>query len=210
MLGQLPTKLDIGGVSCDINPDFRNVLQIIDALNDTALSDGEKTFILLRRLYPRFDMLPRDRYADAVQAAFSFIECGKSGDKKKRAPKVVDWGKDEQLIFAAVNKVAGREVRTEPFLHWWTFLGYYQSVDREDLFSFVISIRQKKARCKKLEKYETEFYNANREMCDIAPVVDRKKEAEDYMAALYAELTAEAEAGAGAKTETKGGGNDGE
>ena len=43
-------------------------------------------------------------------------------------------------------------------------------------------------------------------MCDIAPVVDRKKEAEDYMAALYAELTAEAEA----ESETKGGGNDGE
>ena len=187
MLGQLPTSLELRGESYSIDPDFRNVLQIISAMSDKELNDEEKVYILLRRLYTSFDRIPRELYEDAIKAALNFIECGRNTEKKSD-PKVVDWNKDEQLIFAAVNKVAGREVRDTP-MHWWTFLGFYQSIDHEDLFSFVVSIRQKKARHKKLEKYESDFYNANRSLCDIAPVTSRKKEAEDYLAALYAELT---------------------
>lgn len=187
MLGQLPTRLEIKGYIYDINPDYRNILQIISALNDNELEDGEKVFILLRRLFSRFELIPKDDYADALKSALLFIDCNRESSGKP-APKVVDWEKDEQLIFAAVNKVAGSEVRTVDFMHWWTFLGYYQSVDRDDLFSFIVSIRQKKANGRKLEKYESEFYSANRTMCEINHV-DKKKEAENYLAALYAELT---------------------
>ena len=187
MLGQLPTSLDIGGKSYCIDPDFRNVLQIVSAMSDDELTNEEKAYILLRRLYTDFYRMPEEQYSEALKAALDFIECGRSTEKK-HSPKVVDWCKDEQLIFAAVNKVAGREVRDTP-MHWWTFLGFYQSIDREDLFSFVVSIRQKRARHKKLEKYESEFYNANRSLCDIEPIINRKKEAQDYLAALYAELT---------------------
>ena len=66
----------------------------------------------------------------------------------------VDWEKDEQLIFAAVNHVAGQEVRALPYLHWWTFMGYFQSIDRDDLWATVLLIRQKKARGRRLEPYE--------------------------------------------------------
>ena len=92
------------------------------------------------------------------------------------------------MIFSAVNKVAGREVRAVEYMHWWTFLGYFQTIDRDDIWGFVLTIRQKKAKKRKLEKHETEFYNANRALCDIGKVVDRKKEAEKYASDLFKEL----------------------
>jgi hypothetical protein len=186
MLGQLPTSLEVNGKSYAIRSDYRNILQIITAYDAEELKDGEKVLICLKRMYVDFDAIPTDDYEAAYKAATVFIECQMRSDNP--GPKVVDWNKDSQLIFSAVNKVAGREVRAVEYMHWWTFLGYFQSVDRDDLWGFILTIRQKQAKGRKLEKYETEFYNANRSMCDIGKRVDRKKEAIDYMEALYAEL----------------------
>lgn len=187
MLGQLPTSLEVNGKSYEIRSDYRNILQIIAAYEDEELKDREKVLVCLRRMYVNFDAIPSDDYGAAYDAATGFIECHMRADRP--GPKVVNWEKDTQLIFAAVNKVAGKEVRAVEYMHWWTFLGYFQSIDRDDLWGFVLTIRQKKAKGRSLEKHETEFYNANRSMCDISGKrVDRKQEAQDYMEALYAEL----------------------
>lgn len=188
MLGQLPTSLEVKGNTYAIRSDYRNILRIIAAYEAAELKDREKILICLKRMYVDFDTIPADDYEAAYEAATNFIECQMRSDKP--GPKVVDWEKDGQLIFAAVNKVAGKEVRAVEYMHWWTFMGYFQSVDRDDLWGFILTIRQKKAKGRKLEKHETEFYNANRSMCDIGERVDRKKEAENYADALYAELLA--------------------
>ena len=188
MLGQLPTSLEVNGRTYAIRSDYRNILRIIAAYEAAELKDREKVLICLKRMYVDFDTIPADDYEAAYEAATKFIECQMRSDKP--GPKVVDWEKDGQLIFAAVNKVAGKEVRAVEYMHWWTFMGYFQSVDRDDLWGFILTIRQKKAKGRKLEKHETEFYNANRSMCDIGERVDRKKDAENYADALYAELLA--------------------
>lgn len=186
MLGQLPTTLNVCGIDYKINSDYRNILQIISAYNDETLQDSEKVYICLRRLFSDFGSIPTQHYGEAYTAAFGFIEYQPSSDKP--GPKVVDWEKDEHLIFAAVNKVAGQELRLLDYMHWWTFLGFFQSIDRDDLYGFIISIRHKRAKHKKLEKHETEFFNANRSLCEIHTIKDSKKDAEDYLTALYNEL----------------------
>ena len=187
MLGQLPNSLEVNGRIYTIRSDYRNILQIITAYDDDELKDNEKVLICLKRMYVDFDKLPSHDYEAAYKAATAFIECQMHSEKP--GPKMVDWNKDAQLIFAAINKVAGQEVRATKYMHWWTFLGYFQSIDRDDLWGFILTIRQKKAKGRKLEKYETEFYNANRSMCDVGGKrVDRKKEAQEYMEALDAEL----------------------
>lgn len=186
MLGQLPKSLDVNGKSYAIRSDYRNILQIIAAYDADELKDREKVLVCLKRMYRDFDAIPPDDYAAAYEAATEFIEGGMQAEQP--GPKVVNWAKDAQMIFAAVNKVAGQEVRAVEYLHWWTFLGYFQSIDREDLWGFVLTIRQKRAKGRKLEKYETDFYNANKSLCDVGERIDRRKEAQDYMEALYAEL----------------------
>ena len=190
MLGQLPTSLNVCGVDYAIRTDYRNILRIFSAYNDSELSNQEKAYVCLKRLFVDFDRIPNDQYQQAYTAATGFIDCGMREDAP--APKTVNWDKDEQLIFPAVNKVAGTEVRALPYLHWWTFLGYYQTVDHDGLFSFVLTIRQKRARGKKLEKYEQEFYRSNPNLChvDEKPVPQK---AEDTLQSMFDSLPEEGE-----------------
>lgn len=190
MLGQLPKALDICGVKYPIRSDYRNILRIITAYNDDSLSDKEKVYVCLKRLYVDFDSMPTEQYEQAYLAAVSFIECHLR--EETQSPKTVDWEKDEQIIFPAVNKVAGVEVRALPYLHWWTFLGYYQSIDHESLFGFVLTIRQKKAKGKKLEKHEREFYRTNVNLCrlDTAPAPQK---IENTMKSMFDSLPEEGE-----------------
>ena len=95
-----------------------------------------------------------------------FLDGGKSYDKKVPEPKTMDWIQDEQLIFSAVNHVAGKELRTEQYIHWWTFLGYFNEI-QDGLFSYVLSIRQKRSKGKKLDKAEQEYYSAHKDLIDI-------------------------------------------
>ena len=190
MIGQLPQTLSVCNVEYEIRTDFRDILKIIAAYNDKDLSDKEKVFVCMRRVFKDLNKLPKDKntYSEAFKAATAFIECRLSSDKP--SPKVVNWDKDEQLIFPAVNKAAGMEVRSVPYMHWWTFLGYFQSIDRDDLFGVVLTIRQKKATGKKLEKHEKEFLAANRELCSLEYREDRETP-EDQMKALYEKLLKE-------------------
>lgn len=190
MIGQLPQTLRVCNKEYNIRSDFRNVLKIIQAYNDKDLSDREKVFVCLSRIYKDLNSMPKDKdvYAEAFEAATEFIECRLSSDKP--SPKVVNWEKDEQLIFPAVNKVAGTEVRALPYMHWWTFLGYFQGIDRDDLWGTVLTIRQKKAKGKKLEQYEKDFYTANRDLCSLEKAED-KKTPEDTMKAIYEQLLKE-------------------
>ena len=165
MLGMLPQTLKINGSEYKIRSDYRDILQIIAAFGDRELTDEEKAYVCMRRLFVAMNTIPKADYVDAYKAAIDFIECHISD--KKPSPKVVNWEKDEQLIFPAINKVAGMEVRAVPYMHWWTFLGYFQGIDREDIWGFILTIRQKKAKGKKLEKYEKEFLHANRDLCEV-------------------------------------------
>ena len=188
MIGQLPRALKVGGREHEIRSDYRNILTIIQAYNDDSLSDREKAYVCLARMYTDLDGLDKDSYTEAFKAATEFIECRLSSDKP--SPKVVNWEKDEHLIFPAINKVAGMEVRSLDYMHWWTFLGYFQGIDRDDLWGMVLTIRQKRAKGKKLEKHEKEFLVANRDLCSVESAKDRQTP-EDAMMAIYEQLLKE-------------------
>ena len=185
MLGMLPQTLNINGRAYKIRSDYRDILQIIAAFGDKELSDEEKAYVCLKRLFVAMESIPKSDYQDAYEAAVTFIECHISD--RKPSPKVVNWEKDEQLIFPAINKVAGMEVRAVPYMHWWTFLGYFQSIDREDIWGFILTIRQKRAKGKKLEKYEKDFLNANRDICEVE-FREEKATTEDSLAKMFNEL----------------------
>lgn len=188
MLGQLPKSLTVNGTDYAIRSDFRNILTVFEAFEDDSLTNEDKAFVLLARIYVDLEKIPKKDYTAAYEEAVKFIEGGTVSKGKKSPYKLFNWIKDEQLIFPAVNKVAGCEVRLTEYMHWWTFLGYFGNVDKEDLWSFVLSIRQKRAKGKKLEKYEREFLNANKELCSIESTVSAKS-AEDALEEMFNALT---------------------
>lgn len=195
MLGSLPQTLNVNGKEYNIKTDFRNILRIVSAYSDPELKDSEKTYVCLRRVYGEdFYKIPSSDYEAAIKAANGFIECNERDDRP--SPRVVNWEKDEQLIFPAVNKVAGTEIRELPYLHWWTFLGYFQNIDAEGTWGFVLILRQKRAKGKKLDKHEKEFWNANRFLCAIDRPKDTKA-GKDRADSIFDDLLNEQEGGQG-------------
>lgn len=187
MIGSLPTSLEIAGKQYAIRTDYRNILMVFEAMEDDELNDREKFYVMLKRLYVDFETIPQQSYQEAYEKAMQFIESHDRSEEKK-SPKLIDWAKDEHMIFPAINAVAGCEVRALEYMHWWTFLGHFENIDNECLWSFVLSIRQKRAKGKKLEKHERDFFNQNRELCTIHKKI---KKPEDALAQMFAELTGE-------------------
>lgn len=176
MIGSLPRALEVRGVLYDIRTDYRDILRIIAAFSDPELEPAEKAYICLYIMYEDFEDIPRDDYKEAYQVALKFIDCG-AEHNGEQTPRTMDWEQDEQLLFPAVNRVAGYEVRAVEYLHWWTFLGYFMEIS-EGVYAQVLSMRQKKARGKKLEKWERDFWTRNKDICALRPKLTAEEQAE--------------------------------
>lgn len=167
MIGALPECLSIENVDYGIRSDYRNVLQVFEAFADPELEQGEKWIVAIYLLLEPFTCA--DDVLEAAENGFNadeaakqivwFISSGQETGDKKELP-TYDWIQDEQMIFSAVNKAAGKETRELEYLHWWTFLGYFNEVGEGNL-TFVVGIRNKLNKHKKLEKHEREFLNNN-------------------------------------------------
>jgi len=193
MIGVLPEALTVGDRDYPIRTDYRNVLQVYEVFDDPEFEIGEQWIISIYLLFTDFKCVEdvEDEYAngfDVNEAAAQmnwFLSVGRTGKKDTEKP-VYSWVQDEQMIFAAVNAVAGKEVREENYMHWWTFSGYMSEIG-EDTLTFIVGIRDKLNSGKKLENHEREFYQRNKELVDIRKPKSRKELQEE--AAYEAYLT---------------------
>lgn len=178
MIGTLPKSLEAGGIRYPIETDYRNILVFLAACADPEFTEEEKLLILMKRLYrDGFSRIPRESIREAALKAKWFVDCGQEDEERNPGKKMVDWEQDEAILFPAINKVAGMEVRAAEYMHWWTFAGYFMEIE-DGTFSTVLSIRQKKAKGKALEKWERDFYRNNKCLCDIKTHYTREEQEE--------------------------------
>lgn len=186
---ELPTSVKVGERTLSIrnNGDYRVIIDCMTALDDYELSDSERVYASLIVFYEDLNSLEDVAGVDieeAVKQMFWFINCGKPESPTRDAVKLIDWEQDEQLISSAINKVVGKELRLEPYVHWWTFMGYYSSVG-ESTLSLVVGIRYKKHKGKTLEKYEQTFFLENPEYFTWQKKTRQQAEAEDLLAQIW-------------------------
>lgn len=195
MIGGLPEALTVEGTEYPIRTDYRSVLQVFEAFQDPDLQPEEKWIVAIYLLFEDFscadDVLQaaKDgfRLEDAIKQISWFISAGHPERQVLELP-TYNWRQDEQMIFSAVNKVAGRETRELEYLHWWTFLGYFNEVG-EGTFSFIVGIRHKLNKGKKLEKHEKEFLSHNKELVLMKkPLTKEEQEQEDAYKSLLDEV----------------------
>ena len=165
MTWDLPVAVDVQGTAYAIRTDYRCILDICAAIADPELDGQEKSEAALDIFYPDYSSIPPEHLQDAVERCLWFIG---GGDKAggHRAPKLVDWEQDYPLLIAPVNRVLGREIRELKYLHWWTFLGAYQEIG-DCTFAQVVRIRDMRARGKRLDKSDREWYQRNRQLVDF-------------------------------------------
>lgn len=153
----LPEEVRIGGVVYPIHGDFRDVLRIFRYLGDPDKPEYVRWRIAVALFYE--GEIPLERMEEAIGYMVEFIGCGEQ--EQGPGPRLLDWEQDAAVIVADVNKVAGTEVRALPFLHWWTFMAYFNAIGEGQL-STLVSIRDKIRRGRKLEKWEQEYYRKNK------------------------------------------------
>lgn len=184
MIGQLPTQLEIGGELYAIRSDFRVVLTIFSAFNDERLNDHQKAYVCLKCLFENPEKIPKERLSEAINKAYWFLGGGGRQGLKDTPDniKTFDWEQDEHILFPAINKVAGGEIRNSEYMHWWTLLGYFGEID-DGLFSTVMHIRHKRAKGKKLDKWEQEIYKQNKDIINLVSPKDKKaiSETEEFL-----------------------------
>ncbi len=184
MIGELPDTLTVGGKAYPIRSDFRAALIIFQALDDPELDGREKAAVMISSLYERPEEIAAEHIEEALERASWFLDGGDMPKTELHA-KTLDWEQDEGMIFAAVNKTAGFEVRSVKYMHWWTFLGYF-SESGDTLLSTVMHLRQKMAKKKSLDKWEREFVNEHRRLVMIQrKKTDEEKAEEDFVNSLF-------------------------
>ena len=167
----LPKTVTVGGEILQIRYDFRVILEILEMLNDPDLEAADKAEALIDMFYVNPEEITNAK--EAVEQCYTFIDMGERNDTK--SPRLVDWEQDFNYIIAPINRVLGREVREIPYdietntggLHWWSFMGAYMEIGSDCMFSQIVSIRDKRARGKKLEKYEKEWLRRNIQLVDF-------------------------------------------
>ncbi len=165
MITELPKTLTVDGIEREIYCDFRDIVQILVAYADEELSQQEKAIVLLTNLYVD-DFTEFIDIQEALDKAIWFIDWGKeSKENNANSPRLIDWEADFNMVVSAVDKsVKTVETSLElPFMHWWTFLSKF-SERGECLYSTVLSIREKLAKGKKLDKFEKEILRENRDI----------------------------------------------
>lgn len=189
---ELPTNVTVGETTFNIRNkgDFRMILDCFTALQDIELEKEERVITALIIFYEGIDSLDDvftklPNLEQSIKEMYKFFNCGQEeANGLKTNYKLVDWKQDEQLIASAINNVANTEIRALPYIHWWTFLGYYTAIG-ECPFSNIISIRYKIARGKKLEKYEQEFKRDNPQYFSWNASSVEKQEADELVKQLW-------------------------
>jgi len=159
----LPRNAVIGGKSYGINADFRDILEIFGYLDDPDLPDFLKWRIALSLFYTEA-LPPKDR-GEGMTYFTAFVTGGAPGTGRP-APKLLCWQHDASVIIGEVNRVAGREIRELPFVHWWTFLSWFHAVGEGQL-SFLVSLRDKLRRGEKLAPWEEKYYRENPQQVEL-------------------------------------------
>lgn len=171
---KLITSVDIQGVICEFNTDFRDIIDIMSILSDPDLLEVERIEIALEYFY-KDDNYKVD-IQEAVNNMIEFIALDTEKSGKTNSKPLFSWDKDFNIIIAPINKILQVDVRSLDYLHWWTFLSAFMEIG-DCTFSTYVSIRDKLNRGKKLEKYEERIYRDNRDKIILKPRVDSTTQA---------------------------------
>ena len=74
LTSSLPTKIMVNDNIYDINYDYRTVINILLAFEDSELTQEEKVFIMIENLYKT--EIPQEDIEEAISKAIKFIVCG--------------------------------------------------------------------------------------------------------------------------------------
>ncbi|MBR3978962.1 MAG: hypothetical protein IKJ94_05000 [Oscillospiraceae bacterium] len=170
-LYSLPESVIFGGRKHRLNADFRNILKIFGVLQ------GPFPAYIRWRIAAELFYAPSLAEEDMEPGLTYLAEFLQPGGSGGAGEKLLDWQTDASAIVAGVNAAAGQEIRSLPFVHWWTFLSWFHAMPPGEL-STRVAIRQKRQKGQKLEPWEQEYYRENKALVDLKPSYSQEEREE--------------------------------
>lgn len=164
----LPRCAVLDGQEYEIHTDYRDILEVLRWLSggaDPQLKPEERWYIAMRLFYPGFAAMPAALWGAATTFLQEFLLAGRP-EPQPGTPQLMDWQQDAPLIAAGIRQAAGCDVRSLPYLHWWSFLACFDAIGQGS-FATVVAIRDKLRRGKRLEAWELEFYRTHRAAVEL-------------------------------------------
>lgn len=179
---ELPTSISVNNTEYAIRTDYRAVMDLLTAFSDKEmLGESEEETNIIRALLVLnilfIDEVKPEDQNEAIKKAIEFIDMGIESSRDVKKPTLMDWEQDAPLIIPGINKVLGREIRADKYMHWWTFLSAYMEIG-ECSFTHIINIRDKKAKGKKLEKWELEYIQEHKDIVLLKEKFTEKEQLE--------------------------------
>ena len=131
---RLPNGVTVDGKFYKMDFDFRNVLRMMEVLDDNNLMPGARAYNALHCLCKR----PKN--------VFKVLEAVKgllfTAPRKKADQKVTDWVQDAGLIRAAFRQAYGIDLYRDN-LHWIEFTELLNAIPEGNRYSEIVGIRAK-------------------------------------------------------------------
>lgn len=133
-----PTKMEINGISYDINTDYRVALECFEAINDSELKDIERALAVVCLLLG--NNVPLEDTKEAIEKCAIYLRCGK--DKNPSNKEIdMDYFQDESAIRTSIRQCYHINLNTEENMHWWEYNELIEGLTEETLLSKIREIR---------------------------------------------------------------------
>lgn len=164
LVDNLVDKIEVDGTIYEIDTDFRNCLKIIIAWEDDYLTNEEKVYITLDRL---FGQIP-ENVEMAFKKSILFLNLGEESDEKdtKSRKRLYSFKQDSKYIFSGVDRATGGKLSSGVKYHWWLFITAFMEMPQDCFFSNIINLREKKY-SGKLSKEERTYWKKNRDILEL-------------------------------------------
>ena len=184
LLGNLPTRVDIGGTKVSINPGHRAGVEFTSVLENCSVSDEVKLTAALNIYYGAKDVKRCDNAA-LIKAALDFYlyspaaHYGRTkaalakGAARRKPKQLISYAKDDALIYAAFMQVYGIDLAVTD-IHWHKFRALIEGLTSNT--QLVKVMRYRGAKLGDLTAEERKHYKEMQEYYSLEQISDDEAE----------------------------------
>lgn len=177
-----PKHVTIDGVKYPINTDFRVALKCFDIINDENISDTERTYAVVYKL---FGLIPKDEDMHIfVEKVEKYLGCGETQEQHKERKKDMDFEQDFKYLVASfmsdyhINLV-------ESNMHWYQFINLIQGFTENSVMNRVRDLRNYDLSEVKDQKQRNKIIKAQESVALKSELTQEEQEAIDEFESLF-------------------------
>lgn len=167
LIDYLPETVEIEGVECPIETNFRTFILFEMMMQDPELTDAEKAMKGLELAYLEIP----DNLNAAVDGLLWFYSCGKRWREKKASSmdgesevqRIYSFEHDDDYIYSAFLTQYHIDLQDVEYLHWWKFKALLRTLSSELEFSKIMGYRSIDINSG-MTKEQRDFYRRKKEL----------------------------------------------